>query len=524
MAEPVRRALLSVWDKNGLADFARGLSELGITLLATGGTAELLRREGLRPEETRDLTGFGSLLGGRVKTLHPRVHAGILARRDRPDDLEELRREGIRPIDMVVVNFYPFPGLESAREMDFTSVAELIDIGGPAILRGAAKNSRYVVPVSRPEQYGRLLEEMRLNGGEVGGSTRFRLASDAFAMAAAYDHEIARYLATLADRSREDASALPETLAMYGPRSRVLAYGENPHQQAAFYLAPGAPRGLAAMEVLGGKPLSYNNLLDAEALWKLLGEFSDPAAVIIKHNTPCGAAIGRDGADALGKALACDREAAFGGVVGLNCELGEEAVEILGDLFLEVLAFPGAAPSALERLRERKRLRLLRLPRAHSPAEPPLEVRTVSGGYLVQTGDPSGLSREEMRAVSQRQPTAEEWRDLLFAWRVAKHVRSNAIVLARREQTVGIGGGQVSRVDAVRLAVQKAERGGLGAAGSVLASDGFFPFSDSVEEAARAGITALIEPGGSIRDPEVVDAADRLGVALVFTGRRHFRH
>lgn len=524
MSEPVRRALLSVWDKNGLADFARGLTELGVTLLATGGTAELLRREGLRPEETRDLTGFGSLLGGRVKTLHPRVHAGILARRDRAEDLEELRREGIRPIDMVVVNFYPFPGLESAREMDFSSVAELIDIGGPAILRGASKNSRYVVAVSRPEQYPRLLEEMRLNGGEVSGGTRFRLASDAFAMAAAYDHEIARYLATLADRSSEDASPLPETLTLYAPRQRVLVYGENPHQHAGFYLAPGGARGVAAMEVLGGKPLSYNNLLDVEALWKLLGEFSDPAAVIIKHNTPCGAAVGSDGADALGKALACDREAAFGGVVGLNCELSDEAVEMLGDLFLEVFAFPEAQASALDRLQGRKRLRILRLPRAHPQGESSLEIRSVTGGWLVQTADSSGISREEMRAVSRRQPSADEWRDLLFAWRVAKHVRSNAIVLARREQTVGIGGGQVSRVDAVRIAVQKAERGGLGSAQSVLASDGFFPFADNVEEAARAGVAALIEPGGSIRDQEVVDAADRLGIALVFTGRRHFRH
>ena len=524
MAEPIRRALLSVWDKTGLAAFARGLAGLGVTLLATGGTAELLRREGLTPAETRDLTGFASLLGGRVKTLHPRVHAGILARRDHPEDLAEIRREEIQLIDMVVVNFYPFPGAEGGADLDFAAMSELMDIGGPALLRGAAKNCRHVVPVSRPDHYDRVLREMRERAGEVSWETRARLARDAFALASDYDREISRYLGALVGEAATAESGLPPVLWANAPLARELAYGENPHQAAGFYRDGVTASGLTAMEVLGGKPLSYNNLLDVDALWRLLRDFPRPTAAIVKHNTPCGVASADNVALALRQALACDREAAFGGVFGLNRVLSADAVSELGDLFVEGLVFPDAEPAALEALRHRKRVRILRLPGLGREQAGACEVRSVAGGYLVQEPDRLSFDRTECRVVSTRAPSEEEWRGLEFAWRVTKHVRSNAIVLARGEETVGIGAGQMSRVDSVRLACRKAAQAGHDARGAVLASDGFFPFGDNVEEAAAAGVTALIEPGGSVRDEEVIAAADRLGVALVFAGRRHFRH
>jgi phosphoribosylaminoimidazolecarboxamide formyltransferase/IMP cyclohydrolase len=506
----VRRALLSVTDKTGIAEFARGLRELGFELVSTGGTARILAEAGIPVIPISQLTGFPELLGGRVKTLHPAIHAAILAR---STDLPELERLGVRPIEVVAVNLYRFEEA-AASDRPWEELVEEIDVGGVALIRAAAKNADRVAVLTDPRQYGPVLEELRRHG-QVLPQTRGRLAVEAFRYTADYDALISRVLA-----ARSGTEGFPERLVGAWRKRQDLRYGENPHQRAAFYADPFAPPGsLPRAEQVSGKPLSYNNLLDADAAWRLVWEFSEPAAVVVKHANPCGCALGRTSEEAVRGALRGDPTSRFGGIVALNRPLDGPAARLLREVFLEVVVAPGFTPEALEILRGRQNLRLLRIA---PPAQPAAwELRSVLGGVLVQEPDRMTWRQEEVRVVTSRTPTPEEWEDLRFAWVVCKHVKSNAIVLARGREVVGVGAGQMSRVDSVRVALSKA---GERARGAVLASDAFFPFADGVEEAARAGVVAIVQPGGSVRDPEVIAAAEQAGCSMVFTGIRHFRH
>jgi len=505
MAE--RYALFSVTDRSGLVEFARGLVELGWRILATRGTAQALSAAGIPVTPLEEWTGVPEILGGRVKTLHPRVHAGILARATE-GDLMELAAIGGHPIDLVAVNLYAFE--EAARGGSLEEAIEAIDIGGVALLRAAAKNFARVVVCSSPADYPLVLDALRQHG-EVPMELRRRLAARVFQMTAYYDAMIARYL----DPEGLGSGSLPERLLLFGRPAIPLRYGENPHQAGAFYLDPLRP---LPFEVLQGKPLSYNNLLDLEAAWRAAQDLPVPASVIVKHNNPCGAAVADTPAQAFRRALDSDPESAYGGIVAFNTAVDVEAAGALQGIFLEVIVAPAYQPEALERLARKKACRVIRM---RDAVTLPLEVRSALGGFLVQTLDEGGDDPRTWEVVTRRAPTESEWRDLRFAWQVVRHVRSNAIVLAREGQTVGVGAGQMSRVDAVRIAVMKA---GERARGAVLASDAFFPFLDGVEVAAAAGVMAIIQPGGSVRDPEVIEAADRWGIAMVFTGRRHFRH
>jgi phosphoribosylaminoimidazolecarboxamide formyltransferase/IMP cyclohydrolase len=506
-----RRALISVTDKTGLVEFARDLVELGFEVVSTGGTAGVLRQAGLPVTAVSDVTGFPEILEGRVKTLHPAIHAAILARATH-SHLEQLAGCGIDTIDLVVVNLYDFEGAASGASWE--ELIEQVDVGGPAMIRAAAKNCERVTVVTDPSQYETVLAEIRAHG-EVSQQTRHRLAVEAFRRAAHYDATIAR---TLADRlGLEHLSSI-----LVGSWMKVtdLRYGENPHQAAAFYRDPLAVWGaLATAEHLSGKALSYNNILDADAALGLVRELTEPAAVIVKHTNPCGCAVARSLSEALGGALRGDPVSAFGGVVACNRPVDVATADAMQDVFLEVIVAPAFDPDALDKLRARRNLRLL----AVGPLHPPrgAEIRSVVGGIIVQEPDSQLLDETALRVVTSREPTPEEWNDLRFAWTVCKHTKSNAIVLARGREVVGVGAGQMSRVDSVRLAVTKA---GERAHGAVLASDAFFPFPDGVEEAARAGVVAIIQPGGSVRDDEVVAAAERAGCAMVLTGVRHFRH
>ena len=508
----MRRALLSVSDKTDLVPFAATLAEFGFELISTAGTARTLTEAALPVTPISALTGYPELLDGRVKTLHPAIAAAILA--DGPRHAEELAHHGIRPIDLVVVNLYPFEAAtaEHGRGED---LIEWIDIGGVTLLRAAAKNWQRVGVVCEPAQYGLVQEELRRTG-QLSPETRRRLAARAFARTAAYDAAIAARLA--------DGDDFPDPLVIVYHRRSLLRYGENPHQRAALYTTPELlPGEVTGAELLQGKALSYNNLLDLEAAWAAVREFDRPAAVLIKHATPCGAALGSTTAAAVQRAIAADATSAFGGILAVNAPFDADAAAALGTLFLEGLFAPEVTPEALAMLARRKNLRVLEA-KANGSLVPAVQsarmLRSLLGGVLVQDADALGAPREG-EVVSRRAPAPEEWRDLHFAWLICKHVRSNAIVLAAGEQTVGVGGGQTSRVDSVRMAVAKA---GSRARGSVLASDGFFPFPDGIEEAAAAGVTAVIQPGGSVRDPEVIAAADAAGVTVVFTGERHFRH
>ncbi len=505
MAE--RYALFSVTDRSGLVEFARGLVELGWRILATRGTAQALAAAGIPVTPLEEWTGVPEILGGRVKTLHPRVHAGILARPTEAD-LTELAAIGGHPIDLVAVNLYAFE--EAARGGSLEEAIEAIDIGGVALLRAAAKNFARVIVCSSPADYPLVLEALRQRG-DVPLELRRHLAARAFRLTAGYDAMIARYL----EPEGPGSGSLPERLLLSARPAIALRYGENPHQAGAFYLDPLRP---LPFEVLQGKPLSYNNLLDLEAAWRAVQDLPAPASVIVKHNNPCGAAVADTAAQAFRRALASDPESAYGGIVAFNCEVDEEAAMALREIFLEVIVAPAYRPEAITHLAKKKACRVLRMKEEDVPA---LEIRSALGGFLVQTPDRESEDPATWKVVTRRSPSASEWEDLRFAWRVVRHVRSNAIVLAREGQTVGIGAGQMSRVDAVRIAVGKA---GERARDAVLASDAFFPFPDGVEVAAVAGVTAIIQPGGSIRDPEVIEAADRWGIAMVFTGRRHFRH
>jgi phosphoribosylaminoimidazolecarboxamide formyltransferase/IMP cyclohydrolase len=506
MTKPCERALLSVSDKTGLTDFARGLSEVGVELIASGGTAQAIRDAGLPVTSVAKYTGLPSVLGGRVKTLHPAIHGGILAR-DSDDDRATLSEQDWRAIDVVVVNLYPFVETIGRAGVTLEEAIEQIDIGGVALLRAAAKNHARVTVVSDPADYAAVLAEIRENGNTP-PETRFSLARKAFAQTAAYDAAIAGYLAG------SDDDALPDTLSVTMPRALSLRYGENPHQQAALYTPPGV--GPLGGDLLQGKPLSYNNLLDLDAAWTCAADFDDPAVVIVKHLGPCGVACGDEQAETFRAALSSDPVSAFGGVIATNRPFDGATAAALGDLFVEAIAAPAFTDEAREVLAARENCRLL--PMGDLP--PTLyNLRSVRGGMLLQTPDIDDDA--EWQAVTKRQPTDAELDALRFAWRAVSHAKSNAIVLAQGRATVGIGGGLPSRVDSVKLAVAKA---GEKAKGAVLASDAFFPFDDGPRTAAEAGVTAIVQPGGSVRDEEVIAAVDELGLAMCFTGVRHFRH
>jgi phosphoribosylaminoimidazolecarboxamide formyltransferase/IMP cyclohydrolase len=506
----IRRVLISVTDKTGILDFARALAESGAELISTGGTARLIREAGIAVRDVADVTGFPEMLDGRVKTLHPKIHGGILAIRENADHLRAIAEHGITPIDMVVINLYRFEEAAARADARLEDLIENIDIGGPAMIRSAAKNHRDVAVVVSPADYDAILAELRTNGGALSAETHWRLAKKAFRTTADYDAAISARLEQV-----DSQGTLPLDLNLRAPKLMDLRYGENPHQQAALYGRRGA--GIAGAEQLHGKELSYNNLVDLDAAYQLAVEFAAPAVAIIKHTNPCGCAEQESLAEAYRKALECDPVSAYGGVIGINRVVDEETAREIAKLFVEAVAAPDYSPEALAILTARRNLRLMRV----GTADDPLVVKSISGGYLVQTADRATLQRAQAVVKSQRQPSAEEWKALEFGWKVAKHVKSNAIVYARAGQVVGVGAGQMSRVDAARFGAMKAI---LPLAGTVVASDAFFPFADGVEEAAKHGATAFIEPGGSMRDADVIAAADRLGVAMVFTGVRHFRH
>lgn len=523
----IRRALLSVTDKTGLADFARVLAGFGVELVSTGGTAKALRDAGLAVKDISELTGFPEMLDGRVKTLHPRVHGGLLYIRGNAQHEAAVAEHGIEPIDMVVVNLYAFEKTASQPGVAFDHLIENIDIGGPSMVRSAAKNFEDVAIVTRVADYPSLVEELKAGGGSLSRTTRWRLAKHAFASTAAYDSAIASTLEQIAEPPEagkppvRDEHALPQTLRIGFPLTQSLRYGENPHQRAALY-ADGSGRGIAGATQLQGKELSFNNLVDLDACWELAEELradegGKPAVAIIKHTNPCGAATGGTVLEAYRKALECDPVSAFGGVIGINQEVDGAAAEEIAKLFVEAIVAPSFSEEAKARFAAKKNLRLVEIRPA--PARP--VVKHISGGLLLQDADTERVSKAGLKVVTSRPPTAEELRAQLFAWRVCKHVKSNAIVYARDGQTVGIGAGQMSRVDAAKFGAMKAV---LPLQGTVAASDAFFPFPDGLEAVVAAGATAVIQPGGSVKDQDVIAAADRLGIAMVFTGMRHFRH
>jgi phosphoribosylaminoimidazolecarboxamide formyltransferase / IMP cyclohydrolase len=519
----VRRALISVSDKTGIADFARGLNRLGIEIVSTGGTAAALREAGLEVRDVAELTGSPEILDGRVKTLHPRLHAALLASRDDPQHMATLEAEEIEPIDLVCVNLYPFERTVARREVSEEEAVENIDIGGPTMIRAAAKNHRFVAVVVKPESYDAVLAELEETDGHITAETRHWLANEAFAFTARYDGAISRWYGLRYE-------AFPGHWVMAHEKFLDLSYGENPHQNAALYVEVGArSHVLSRVAKLHGRALSFNNVLDLDAARRLLDDFDQAACVIVKHNNPCGVAVAADVGEAYSKALACDPLSAFGGVIALNRRVDRALAERLHEHFIEVLIAPAYDVDALEVLKQKEALRLLESgeQRGYEPRE--RDVKRVRGGLLVQEPDRIDERRESMQPVTRARPGDEQWEDLWFAWKVCRHVRSNAIVIAKDGATVGIGAGQMSRVDSVRIAIEKARdaRGDDAAAllaGSVVASDAFFPFPDGPRLAIEAGATAFIQPGGSVRDSEVIAACDEAGVAMVFTGRRHFRH
>jgi phosphoribosylaminoimidazolecarboxamide formyltransferase / IMP cyclohydrolase len=526
----VRRALMSVHDKTGIVAFAQALAAFGVEILSTGGTAKLLREAGVAVRDVSEVTGFPEMLDGRVKTLHPKIHGGILARRDVPAHLAALDKHDITPIDLVVVALYPFEQTVARPDATREDAIENIDIGGPAMIRSAAKNHGSVGVVTAPSQYQPVLDELHASGGFLGEATRYRLAREAFRRTAEYDAAIAAYLTSQKDAVGGEAGArqtFPAVLRLEADRALGLRYGENPHQAAAFYRPIGAtPIGLGGMKQLHGPELGYNNLLDFSAALSLLLEFDEPAAVVIKHTNPCGAALGDTVGTAMVRAKASDPVSIYGGIVGVNRTLDTSVVEALAGIFVEILFAPAYAPDALEELkRTKKRCRVFEVScdRAALPARLD-EYRGVLGGVLVQDVDLTDLDERALQTVSKRPPTAAERQALRFAWRVAKHTKSNAIVLATAEQVVGVGAGQMNRLDSARLAIMRAGEAGLATEGAVCASDAFFPFRDGLDVVAGAGVTAVIQPGGSLRDADVIAAADEREMAMVFTGIRHFRH
>ena len=519
---PVRRALLSVSDKTGIVEFARELTEHGVELLSTGGTFRLLQENAIAVKEVSEHTGFPEIMDGRVKTLHPKIHGGILARRGQDDAV--MAENDITPIDMVVVNLYPFAATVAKPDCTLEEAIENIDIGGPTMVRACAKNHAYTTIVVNSSDYARVLGELAAQDGHVSRATRFDLAVKAFEHTAGYDGAIADYLGRKVSTADE---AFPRTFNLQLDKKQDMRYGENPHQQAAFYVDPQASEpSVATAKMLQGKPLSYNNVADTDAAFECVKAFSETACVIVKHANPCGVAIGATALSAYDKAFATDPTSAFGGIIAFNTPLDAETAQAIIDRqFVEVIIAPGVSDKAAAIVANKQNVRLLDVS-AHWPGEqqPAWDFKRVNGGLLVQERDDGMVTRDDLTVVSQRAPSEQELRDLAFAWRVAKFVKSNAIVYAKEGQTVGVGAGQMSRVYSAKIAGIKAADEGLSVPGSVMASDAFFPFRDGIDAAAAAGITAVIQPGGSMRDQEVIDAANEAGIAMVFTGMRHFRH
>jgi phosphoribosylaminoimidazolecarboxamide formyltransferase/IMP cyclohydrolase len=517
----IRRALISVSDKTGIIEFARALHQLGVEILSTGGTAKLLGQAGVPVTEVGDYTGFPEMLDGRVKTLHPKIHGGILYRRDLPEHVAAAEKAGISPIDLVVVNLYPFRETVAKPGCSLEEAIENIDIGGPTMIRAAAKNYHDVAVVTDPADYPALTEEILASGGAVSADTRFGLAVKAFSHTAEYDGAISNHLTALtADGGRE---AFPRRLNLHFEKAQDLRYGENPHQRAAFYrdLRP-APGSLARYAQLQGKELSYNNIADADAAWECVKTFEAPACVIIKHANPCGVAVGKDITEAYVRAFATDPTSAFGGIIAFNRALNSAAAEAVIQQFVEVIIAPAVTDDAARTLSQKANIRVLAVPL--EPGGNDLDFKRVGGGLLVQTPDTLNVTAAQLKVVTKLRPTPQQLEDLLFAWRVAKFVKSNTIVFAANGRTLGVGAGQMSRVDSARIASIKAQNAGLSLQGAAVASDAFFPFRDGVDVVAAAGARAIIQPGGSVRDEEVIAAADEQGIAMVFTGARHFRH
>ncbi len=516
----MKQALISVSDKTGVVELAQGLASLGYRILSTGGTAKLLADNGIAVTEVAAYTGFPEILDGRVKTLNPRVHAGLLARRDLPDHMSAMAQHGIDPIDILCVNLYPFEQTVARPECTFDEAIENIDIGGPAMLRAAAKNHGAVAVLVDPADYPALLDELR-GHGRVGSSMRFELAKKVFAHTARYDGAISNYLSSLDDRQRP--TTFPQTLTRQWSKAQDMRYGENPHQSAAFYRERTVGGGLLAGCVqLQGKALSYNNIADADAAWECVRAFDSPACVIVKHANPCGVATATDVASAYGKAFSTDPTSAFGGIIAFNRGVDAACARAVAGQFVEVVLAPAFDAGAREILAAKQNVRLLTV--SPGAAHNDLDFKRVGGGLLAQTADTAILLTADLKIVTQRQPTAEQTEDLLFAWRVAKFVKSNAIVFAGGGRTLGVGAGQMSRIDSARIAAIKAKEAGLSLTGSVVASDAFFPFRDGLDVVADAGAVCVIQPGGSMRDEEVIKAADERGIAMAFTGVRHFRH
>lgn len=519
----IQRAILSVTDKTGLEDFARRLAAMDVELVSTGGTAKLLRDSGIKVKDISDLTGFPEMLDGRVKTLHPKVHGGILHMRNKKEHLAACKEHGIEPIDMVVVNLYAFEKTAAKPGVEFEDIIENIDIGGPSMVRSAAKNFQDVAIVTSPSDYEAIASEMENGGKSLSLKTKWRLAQKAFATTAAYDSAIASTLDQIGAPEGEGkkfelggSAGFPDTLRLNFKKAFDLRYGENPHQKAALY-SDGSGKGIANGKQLQGKELSYNNIVDLQAAWDLAQEFDETVCAIIKHTNPCGTAVGATLAEAYKRALECDPVSAFGGVIGVNRPIDKDTATEMAKLFVEAIAAPGFDAAAREIFATKKNLRLVEV----VPMDQKWVLKNVSGGVLVQDNDVHPITEADLKIVSERKPTEQETKDLLFAWKVCKHVKSNAILYARNGQSTGVGAGQMSRVDSARIGAMKSI---LGIKGSVAASDAFFPFPDGVEEIAKAGATAIIQPGGSVRDQEVIDTANKLGLAMVLTGVRHFRH
>ncbi len=514
------RAIISVWKKEGIGKFSKELKEFGIEILSTGGTAKTIRDAGVEVTEISDYTKSPELLGGRVKTLHPKIHAGILAVRDDEAHLKDMEQQGVKPIDIVVVNFYPFEDVIKNEDVALGEAIENIDIGGPTLLRAAGKNYKHVTVVAYPEDYKNVIEELKRNKGSISVEKNLHLAQRAFSYVAQYDAAISNYMSSLEDGKR---TTFPQSLTMHFEKKMKLRYGENPHQEGAFYVQPGIDEPCVSNAIqLQGKELSLNNIYDTDAALEAVKEFSETACVIVKHNNPCGAATAESPHGAFLKARECDPESAFGGIVAFNTEVDETVASELSAMFLEVVVAPGYTEKALSLLSTKQNLRIMRTSNLTKKPRSRLDIKKVVGGALMQDSD---LRADEdfinFKVVTKREPTDEELLALRFAWKICKHVKSNAVVFAREGQTIGIGAGQMSRIDSVRIATMKSR---MPTNGAVLASDAFFPFRDGIDEAAKSGITAIVQPGGSLRDKEAIAAADEHGIAMIFTGVRHFRH
>lgn len=518
----IRRAIISVTDKKGIEGFAKDLTKFEVEIISTGGTAELLKKAGVPVIGISNYTGFPEMLDGRLKTLHPKIHGGILGRRDNKEHIKQMEEHGILPIDMVVVNLYAFEDT-IAKGASFEDAVENIDIGGPTMIRAAAKNYKDVAVVTDPDDYGMIIDEMKKQSGGVAETTRLYLAKKVFQLTARYDAAISNYLGSVSPHTNTN---FPEAISMQFKKVQGLRYGENPHQSAAFYkdLKIDEPC-ISNARQIHGKELSFNNILDLNSAIELAKDFHEIACVIIKHNNPCGAAISHANlAQAYTKAYSCDKQSAFGGVIGFNRIVDAKTAALMGKIFLEAVIAPGFDKDALEILKDKKNLRLLEIgsiPQHISPP-PAYDLKRVAGGLLIQTQDKASVT--DLKTVTKREPTEEELEELLFAWKVCKHVKSNAIIFAKCRQTIGIGAGQMSRIDSTRIGIMKANDSGFDVKGSAMASDAFFPFRDNVDKAAEAGVTGIIQPGGSIKDEEVIKAADEHNIAMVFTGIRHFRH